>query len=403
MKKSFKPSIAVTGCFQNGKSTLINCLLDDYVAHMGRGDSTTHISTSYVYGEIQSAFLFPKDQAGRPEEIPFHQFMEKAKEYPLQEYDHAQVTLWKPILRDFDIIDTPGFNANTEDEERALRSVKNADYLLFVLSNEKGMSESEQMLVSAIASLKIPYVIILNCIAFDRWDPASPENDRLRNQIYAISQKYGSLPEFVDGQTPVWTCNLSWFWHAAKHSAEFSQEWEKTGRLIRNYFKIEGEPVPGPKELAEKSCFLPVRNFFQYRSWYELNIEKTLSSVRKAVKKNGRIDAHAAETVRNVLCKTDNAISRTEADFLFDLSEITFGRENDLGWDELFVKAVAGHVLENGQYPGEISNSDAEWLIGRIEAPGKIDDNGKALLRDIRVKAKRIPSRLKFKIGLWDV
>ncbi|MCP4104245.1 MAG: hypothetical protein GY749_01695 [Desulfobacteraceae bacterium] len=108
MKKSLKPSIAVTGCFQNGKSTLINCLLDDYVAHIGRGDSTTHISTSYIYGEIQSAVLFPKHRTDKPEEIHFHQFTEKSKNNSLQQYDRAEISLWKPILRDFDIIDTPG-------------------------------------------------------------------------------------------------------------------------------------------------------------------------------------------------------------------------------------------------------------------------------------------------------
>ncbi|MCP4104246.1 MAG: hypothetical protein GY749_01700 [Desulfobacteraceae bacterium] len=268
------------------------------------------------------------------------------------------------------------------------------------------MSESEQFLISTIASLKIPYVIILNCIAFDRWNPASPENDKLRNQIYAISEKYGNQPEFINGKNPVWTCNLLWFWHAAKRSIEFSQEWEKNERLIQNYFKIEGEPVPGPKELAEKSCFLPVRNFFQSRSWYSLNIEKTLSSIRKDVKKNKRIDAHIVETVRNAVCKSDlrnNAISRAEADFLFDLFEITSGKANDSGWDEVFVKAIASHVLENDQHLGEISNSDAEWLIERIEGAGNIDNNGKALLRDIKVKAKKIPNRLKFKIELWGI
>ena len=38
-----KPRIALYGCFQVGKSTLINCLMNHYVALTGKGLATTSL------------------------------------------------------------------------------------------------------------------------------------------------------------------------------------------------------------------------------------------------------------------------------------------------------------------------------------------------------------------------
>ena len=53
-----KLNIGVVGCFQNGKSTFVNCLLDDIVARTGDGLATTSVNTKYVYGDVQSVRYF---------------------------------------------------------------------------------------------------------------------------------------------------------------------------------------------------------------------------------------------------------------------------------------------------------------------------------------------------------
>ncbi|MEM1289482.1 MAG: hypothetical protein AAGH60_14100 [Pseudomonadota bacterium] len=43
-------------------------------------------------------------------------------------------------------------------------------------------------------------------------------------------------------------------------------------------------------------------------------------------------------------------VSRTEADFLFDLHDLTVGQNNVASWDELFVKAIAAHLMQHVGY-----------------------------------------------------
>ncbi|MBQ2850724.1 MAG: 50S ribosome-binding GTPase, partial [Thermoguttaceae bacterium] len=51
MTKVKKPQIGLVGCFQNGKSTLTNCLLQNRVALTGEGVSKTKKVTRYVYAK----------------------------------------------------------------------------------------------------------------------------------------------------------------------------------------------------------------------------------------------------------------------------------------------------------------------------------------------------------------
>jgi hypothetical protein len=51
-----KPKVAVMGCFQNGKSTLVNCLLGGFWALLGDGKATTSIATRYKYSDTNKVF-----------------------------------------------------------------------------------------------------------------------------------------------------------------------------------------------------------------------------------------------------------------------------------------------------------------------------------------------------------
>ena len=82
MSKGF--TIAVVGGFQRGKSTLVNALLGRDVAEMGQGLSTTH----------------------------------ENREYPLS----SSVA----------VIDTPGFNANEDDDGTAAAAIDKADVVVYV-------------------------------------------------------------------------------------------------------------------------------------------------------------------------------------------------------------------------------------------------------------------------------
>lgn len=68
-----------------------------------------------------------------------------------------------------------------------------------------------------------------------------------------------------------------------------------------------------------------------------------------------------------------------------------------------FVEAIAKHLLADETSPGEVDEDEGDWLISRIEGDGEYDANEKALLENIKVNAKTIAGKLKFKIDMFGV
>jgi len=129
-----------------------------------------------------------------------------------------------------------------------------------------------------------------------------------------------------------------------------------------------------------------------------------LSSLRDAVLEDGVVDEAEVKMIRKVIYGTGSGagegVDRAEADFLFELNDTTSGKKNHPSWKDLFVEAITKHVLEDEVSPGEVDEDESEWLIGKIEADDQYDDNEKALLANIKTKAKSIDDKLKSKIDL---
>ena len=278
-----KPKIAIVGCFQNGKSTLVNCLLDDKVAQTGFGLSTTHISTRYIYGETQSVELTKKD--GGKKKIRLNKFTNMTAADKPDEYASAVVTLWKPLLEDVDIIDTPGFNADSSDSQRAVDSLKDADLVLLLLQN-KGLGsansggtknnnelipKTEMEILDIVAEKRIPFSVIVNCRdqGGAMWEPSSQSNNKILTHIEAKIKSLGHSPLKIGGRN-VWPCNLLWLWRASEHLySEPEDEIKRVDDGIRSYFtNIEEGVVPSASALIKRSNFLPIRDFFQINPWH---------------------------------------------------------------------------------------------------------------------------------------
>ena len=128
-----------------------------------------------------------------------------------------------------------------------------------------------------------------------------------------------------------------------------------------------------------------------------------LSSLKAVVLEDGIIDEAEVKAISTVIYGAGGAggeaVDRMEADFLFDLNDATSGNENHPSWQSLFVEAICSYVLEDEVSPGEIDEDEADYLIDKIMADGVIDDNEKALLAAIKVKATKIDDKLKAKLG----
>ncbi|UZJ40276.1 dynamin family protein [Prosthecochloris sp. SCSIO W1101] len=259
-----KPTIGIIGCFQNGKSTLVNCLLDDRVAMTGSGRATTSISTYYAWGEVQEVKWVCATTETR-HSVPFHDYLQ-SNNLQIQGLSCFEVNLWKPLLQNVNIVDTPGFDNNEEDNEVAERSLAGMDFVIFVARN-KGLSQNEMQLLNSLVKRKTPFAMLLNCkeVAKGLWEPLSAANENICQSIQSALKSAGQAPYPVHGKY-VWPVNLAWFWYATQHMHDDGlNESEKdlfddVQRFMKKHFNLSSFDYA---TLAVKSNFLPFRRTIQ--------------------------------------------------------------------------------------------------------------------------------------------
>lgn len=119
-----------------------------------------------------------------------------------------------------------------------------------------------------------------------------------------------------------------------------------------------------------------------------------LQELKASVLEDGVVDADEVKKIEEVLFD-DGEIDRDEANFLFEINDAVSGKDNDAGWQALFVKAITAHVLADDTSPGVVDDDEAAWLKEKLEGDGQIDDVEKALLAELKDKAKDpIPATL---------
>ena len=146
--------LVVVGEYNSGKSTFINALLGDEVFAMGDLPTTRAISI-LRYG-----------QAGPPEPIGENTYL---YHYPLD------------VLRDLDIVDTPGTNSIERMEEALTREfVPRADLVLFVTSLLQPLTASELDFLAHIREWGKKVVFVVNGV--DRRN-SDDQIDRVREYL----------------------------------------------------------------------------------------------------------------------------------------------------------------------------------------------------------------------------
>lgn len=258
------PTIGIVGCFQNGKSTLVNCLLDDKVAMTGDGRATTHLSTVYCWGEVQDAKGVCAT-TGTRHQIPFNDYVE-GRNLPDLKLSHFEVNLWKPILQHVNVMDTPGFENCDADNEAATSSLEGVDFVVFVVAN-KALSQVEIGLLKTIAQKNLPFTVLMNCKSVSKglWEPLSQANQRICQQIESSLKMAGHPPYPINGQY-VWPVNLAWFWYATQqmHGNSLNEAEEDLFNDVQHFMsKSLSLSSYDYSMLAEKSNFLPFRKTIQ--------------------------------------------------------------------------------------------------------------------------------------------
>lgn len=115
-------------------------------------------------------------------------------------------------------------------------------------------------------------------------------------------------------------------------------------------------------------------------------MSEKLEQLKTSILADGVIDADEVRTINQAIYE-DGKIDREEADFMFELNDAVSGKENHYSWKDLFVKAITDHVLKDDTSYGSVDDEEADYLIGKIQDNGKIDEIEQALLLKILEKA----------------
>lgn len=255
-----KLNMGIVGAFQNGKSTFVNCLLDDLVARTGgEGVSVTSVNTKYVYGEMQSVTYLSQGRVVH--RTTLKEFV-GTKVFP-DGVDEICVTLWKPILKNINVIDTPGFNANEEDSSMAIKSLIGVDVAIVVINN-KGLSSVELSIMKKLKEINIPFFVLMNCINVggNSWLPESNFNKQKCDNIIASLETKNLNPQKIQGRA-IWITNFLWFWYASEqYQCDVSDKRETLFDDIECYVSRVGRGNMDIEYFKEKSNFLTIRKTF---------------------------------------------------------------------------------------------------------------------------------------------
>jgi small GTP-binding protein len=155
--------LVVAGEYNAGKSTFINALLGDEVFAMGDLPTTREIS------------ILRHGEAGKPQRVGEHTLVHH---YPVD------------VLRDLEIVDTPGTNSLERMEEAVTRDfVPRADLVLFVTSLLQPLTASELDFLGLIREWGKKVIFVVNGV--DRRN-SDEQIDRVREYIVReITKRFG--------------------------------------------------------------------------------------------------------------------------------------------------------------------------------------------------------------------
>lgn len=100
-----------------------------------------------------------------------------------------------------------------------------------------------------------------------------------------------------------------------------------------------------------------------------------------AILADKRIDTREVNILREALF-ADNKINQSELEFLKELRNEATSYVK--AFTDLYIEAIKARMLEDGK----IKNDEAKWLRNAIFADGKIDEDEKRMLEELKTEAQ---------------
>lgn len=108
-----------------------------------------------------------------------------------------------------------------------------------------------------------------------------------------------------------------------------------------------------------------------------------LRQIEQAILANGRVDGPELEALRQQVY-AGGKVARREADFLVELHKRV--QHMTPAFDQFFYQAIKDHILAGARIDAE----QAAWLRQLLFADGKIDDEERKFLHELKGEAKEI-------------
>jgi hypothetical protein len=108
-----------------------------------------------------------------------------------------------------------------------------------------------------------------------------------------------------------------------------------------------------------------------------------LRQIEQDILATGKIDGPELEVLRREIYG-DGKIDRPKADFLVELHKRV--QHKTPAFEQFFYRAIKDHILANGQIDAE----ESAWLRRMLLGDGKIEDEERKFLHELKGEAKRI-------------
>lgn len=259
--------IAIIGTFQVGKSTLVNCLINDSLAGVGIGNPTTH-TLNYYKNSASPEILY---QGSLGTCLHAQAWNEEVRDFPIPS---GTVRIMHKLPKSFDLhgntlIDTPGLDSTGKDAswdtKRTVAIIKDhsVDLLILVVSNTQLDAAIKNCVLPHIKESRKKLIVLMNCNRKFHPDPKSAINQEVALQIDEELRLCGIRHSRVSlaSESKVLSFNAVWWWISQRHkmNMKFCNQqtdvvFQERYQEIKNYFEdILDQPIPGLETLQQKS------------------------------------------------------------------------------------------------------------------------------------------------------
>lgn len=296
--------IAIIGTFQVGKSTLLNCLINESLAGIGIGTPTTH--TLNFYKNNTSPEILCRNIKG---ECLYRQSWERGvSELSIP---RETVRVMYELPKSFDLhgnllIDTPGLDSAGKDASldtmRTIDVIRDntVDLLILVVSNKQLDSAIRSSVLPCIKEARKNLIVLMNCNRRNHPNPSSKINQetalQIDEELRAVGIRHSRV--WMSGESKVLPCNAVWWWISQRNRTNIrfcNQQTDEVFQMryqeIKNYYAdILEQPMPSLETLQQKSNLL---HLFAYLSdgemrkklWYKDNPAPTSEKLKFELRK----------------------------------------------------------------------------------------------------------------------